>query len=166
MGALSTLPLSRRRAPLASLQSLLGTMLLWAAVASGRRLSAQDFKTFQGTLPAGGRQRPARHMTLVHIPKTAGSSFLEDSPGFMLRGDSLVGNLEKSWCYTRAVQKKAAEAMIVIVRSPHAQIVSQFLECKYDGWGKRVTRGTKFPRGTAGDVFSGLDAWLNSVWGA
>ena len=121
----------------------------------------EDFKTYRGTLtPEEHDGRPGQHLTLVHIPETAGSSFLEDSPGFMKRGDVLVGNRGRSWWYTREIQQVAAEAMVVIVRSPVAQTVSQFLKCKYDTWGKRETRKSRFPRRTAGDVFGGLNVWL------
>jgi len=53
----------------------------WRATCE-RQLSAEDFKTYRGTLASEDSDgRPGQHLMLVHIPKTAGSSFLEDSPG-------------------------------------------------------------------------------------
>ena len=86
------------------MRPLLGMFIVFWRVACERQLSAEDFKTYRGTLAREDNDgRPGQQMMLVHIPKTAGSSFLEDSPGFMKRSDVLVGNKERSWWYTREI---------------------------------------------------------------
>ena len=99
----------------------LGLFTVFWRVACERQLSAEDLKTYRGTLtPEDNDGRQGQHMMLVHIPKTAGGSFLEDSPGFMKRSDVLVGNKERSWWYTREIQQVAAEAMVGELR--HARV--------------------------------------------
>jgi len=44
-------------------------------------------------------------------------------------------------------------------RNPRAHILSQYLECKHDDWGKWITNGTSFPR--EGSDEAGFDEWLN-----
>eukprot|EP00605_Chrysophyceae_sp_TOSAG23-4_P002755 GSChrysophyteH1.ASY1.ANO1.3038.1 assembled CDS len=57
----------------------------------------------------------------------------------------------------------------VFLRSPRSHVYSQFLECKYDGWGKQITKGTNFPRSDSSskDDFEnpsgGFEKWLRHV---
>jgi len=47
---------------------------------------------------------------------------------------------------------------MMMFRSPRAHVFSQFLECKYDWWGKIVTNNTEFPRD--GDDVLGFSQWI------
>jgi hypothetical protein len=46
-----------------------------------------------------------------------------------------------------------------MLRHPRAHIFSQYLECKYDDWGKNMTKLTMFPR--EGSDETGLNKWLD-----
>jgi len=67
------------------------------------------------------------------------------------RGDFGCEHTEK--CYTELVDAYETRHphdghpfVSTFLRAPRAHVYSQFLECKYDNWGKRVTKGTEFPR--------------------
>ena len=49
-------------------------------------------------------------------------------------------------------------------RAPRAHVYSQFLECKHDNWGKRVTKGSDFPRqhGDPEDFATWVDHFYDS----
>jgi hypothetical protein len=116
-----------------------------------RRLSGTDWEVFQGiqSLPNTTTTPtttpyvttiPSKHWTFVHIPKTAGDSFMKDSPQHMPIGASLQGNFEDSLRSTNRTWP-----LMVFFRDPTNHVLSQFLECKYDTWGQRQTKGTGFP---------------------
>jgi hypothetical protein len=65
---------------------------------------------------------------------------MKDSPQHMPIGASLKGNIEESLRWTNRTYP-----LMVFFRDPTSHVLSQFLECKYDGWGQRVTKGTGFP---------------------
>jgi len=48
----------------------------------------------------------------------------------------------------------------VFLRHPLQHVYSQFLECKYDGWGRKVTRNTTFPHGDLAKPADGLREWI------
>lgn len=52
--------------------------------------------------------------------------------------------------------------MVTFFRAPRPHVQSMYLECKYDHWGKSVTRKTKFPR-SHNDV-SDFTAWVNHFY--
>lgn len=84
----------------------------------------------------------------VHISKCAGTSFKKEV------GDILHGfiNEYSEHCYPTAKQKHPeVKIWISMFRSPRQHVVSQYLECRYDDWGKEVTSGTAFPRDGAVD---------------
>ena len=130
-----------------------------------RRLSALDEQLWNGTLelpyPANNKKHDERaeipeHWTLLHIPKTAGDSLMLDAPKHLPIGTTLTGNCESSLART----KKDAP-IVVLLREPTSHVLSQFLECKYDWWGKAQTNGTSFPgMGKLDDVMGGFDAWI------
>ena len=123
-----------------------------------RRLSAQDGTLWNGTdVTVPWRMNKSTAFNFIHIPKCAGSSFLQDSGRFLRVGDTLRGNSERSFAHTLG----HARDMVVLLRDPMEHVYSQFLECKYDKWGKRVTRGTKFPgRWSMNDPKKGFGDWL------
>lgn len=83
----------------------------------------------------------------VHIPKTAGMSFR-----FTINNGGRFGAEHTEKCYVelyKAYKERKPNKepfTITFFRAPRAHVYSQFLECKHDNWGKRVTRGSKFPR--------------------
>ena len=47
----------------------------------------------------------------------------------------------------------------LFLRHPWRHVLSQFLECKYDDWGRKTTAGTSFPRGDEEVPVDGFDKW-------
>lgn len=109
------------------------------------------------TNPHGDRHAPLSEQKLfsfIHISKTGGASFIT-----MLLKYLNKSNMFPSKCigaefgvYTqhkRLVNEafgQEADYHAVSLRSPRSHVYSQFTECKYDGWGKKVTDMTHFPR--------------------
>jgi len=106
----------------------------------------------------------------MHIPKCSGASLRR-----------VLNNNYKDYkvyggevCYDRLNEEESKMIKnfnitknyhIAMVREPIAHVYSQFLECKYDGWGKTVTNKTSFPRNYSDPV--GFDKWLdhfNESW--
>jgi hypothetical protein len=141
---------------------------------SARRLSKADWTWLQGTDGEHGRtsdlylgpfppyggvlDRPAQapeYYRLVHIPKTGGDSFLSDAPAVLPRSAFIAGS-ETPYRYHRAAGGKT----VALLRNPASHVLSQFLECKYDAWARRVTRPTAFPRGRDQHATEGFRKWL------
>jgi hypothetical protein len=97
---------------------------------------------------------------LIHIPKTAGTSLGKDA-----KNDDFVQSLNMrflnwEWCFPP--HRKDDAFHLMMLRSPRAHVMSQFLECKYDWWGKLVTQNTTFPRTLDDDL--GFAVWLDHFW--
>lgn len=124
-----------------------------------RLLSNQDEVDFFGTAPRGPKSLPnGTSFSFIHIPKTSGSSFLMDTPQFMPEGVSAAGNRERSMLYSESALP--GHVPITVLRSPWKHVLSQFLECKYDDWGKYMTSGTNFPRGSLKYPVAGFEMWV------
>jgi len=93
----------------------------------------------------------------IHIPKNAGDSFMNVAPEILPVGATLWGNAEVTLAGTKNPHGASTAAFL---RNPEESVLSQFLECKYDRWGKLVTRGTKFPDADQDDVYDGFDEWV------
>eukprot|EP00854_Cymbomonas_tetramitiformis_P017659 gene17659-21040_t len=103
---------------------------------------------------------PDENYLLIHVPKTSGSSFLQESPEHLPVGSTLTGNHEQTPCH-RLTRIIPASRQAVLVRSPRKHVFSQFLECKYDKWGQRQTKGTGFPGfGRFETTGAGFEEWL------
>jgi len=139
-----------------------------------RALSKADWTTFHGTinmssvnahLPVNATVPKAFH--LIHIPKSAGDSVMQDSPAHMAVGQTLKGNKELPYYATVHTEKfwndpEDNQRAVVFLREPTSHIFSQFLECKYDTWGQNKTNGTEFPGfGELDDVMAGFDDWIS-----
>jgi len=104
--------------------------------------------------------RRYQEFRLIHIPKTAGTSLGKD-----VKLDNYVQSLDMrvlnwEWCFPP--HQKSDAFHLMMLRSPRAHVMSQFLECKYDWWGKMVTQNTSFPR-TLEDTL-GFAVWLDHFW--
>lgn len=96
-----------------------------------------------------------QQFAFVHIPKTAGSSFLELSPQHMLTTQTIYGH---EWCW-EAVRGPGKPQMVTMVRNPRTQVLSQYFECRHDVWGITVTAGSDFPR--SGESMADFERWLD-----
>jgi hypothetical protein len=123
-------------------------------------------------------------IVLIHIPKTAGTSFERDVIGIkQLLGDELdeasnkvshkVGfkkhfqDYQNEKCYYEKFSKK--DFNVMIFRNPRDHVYSQYLEIKWDPKFQthHFTDGTRFPRNYTDEV--GFDLWITffdiRVWG-
>jgi hypothetical protein len=128
-----------------------------------RRLSQEDYLPHLGRIsPSPNVSSPAapipdsKTWTFIHIPKTAGDSFMREAENHMLTGTNVVGNREKSF-----LTSDTSLPMVVFLRHPTAHVLSQFLECKYHPWGKHVTNNTGFPGYyQMNHTLEGFDEWV------
>jgi len=120
-----------------------------------RGLSALDFHDHMGKVHPT-KNKPIGRWTYIHIPKTAGDTFMVEAEKHMLVGSILRGNRE--WSLYHSDTKVPT---VVFLREPTSHVLSQFLECKYDKWGKNVTYGTGFPGYLQlKDAMTGFDPWV------
>lgn len=132
---------------------------------SERKLSFEDKIIFEGLVPAVTRSSADSISSnssyrFIHIPKTAGASFLVESPRHMPVGTTLQGNREKTFLGTPGL----SEDMVILLRQPIKHCLSQFMECKHDEWGKVVTTGTAFPRSSDNNNTNFTDYDDFEVW--
>lgn len=100
----------------------------------------------------------------MHIPKCAGAS-LHRELAWKCKDYKIFSN-EVCHDYLQREEKNMIEKFnftkniyTTMIRDPISHVYSQYLECKYDGWGKTVTRNTSFPRNYS-DI-EGFDLWLD-----
>ena len=83
----------------------------------------------------------------------------------MLEIQSLKGNGEQAYVKDFMGEKLEIDTkywVVVNFRDPMHHILSQFLECKYNPWGKRVTKNTGFPGyGKYNNVMDGFNEWIS-----
>ena len=106
----------------------------------------------------------------MHIPKCAGAS-LNRELSWKCKDFKFFSN-EVCHDYLKREEKNMIEKFnftknifTTMLRDPIAHVYSQYLECKYDKWGKTVTYNTSFPRDYS-DI-EGFDLWLdhfNETW--
>ena len=110
-----------------------------------------------------GKSNNRMDIIFVHIPKTAGMSFR-----FLINkeGDFDVDHTELCFkaLYRDYKQQKPKEVPFssTFFRAPRAHVLSQFLECKYDTWGKKMTVGTGFPRSNSDS--SDFEEWVDHFY--
>lgn len=129
-----------------------------------RQLSSADGELQLGTIQLDDDGLLAHNQSIatifIHIPKTGGDSFMKDAPVLMKVGDTLKGNDEVTIPDTKA----PLSTMAVFIRQPVHHVYSQFLECKYDSWGKATTKNTNFPREQMNVSSSGFTSWLHHFY--
>jgi len=87
----------------------------------------------------------------LHIPKTAGCSFSIDIKQVLAHGEGYHSNER---CYHDRPPMQPRDVQVAFLRNPTLHVYSQFLECKYDGWGKSVVpAGQKW-------IMQGVKLWL------
>jgi len=119
--------------------------------------SQQDRYAIKGVIKVHAQKKKKTNYNFIHIPKTAGSMFLHHSAQHMPIGDAIKGNKERTFNMTPG----QPEQMVVFLRDPVSHVFSQFLECKFDSWGRAVTKGTNFPGyGQFDDIYAGFSQWL------
>mmetsp|Transcript_51518 Transcript_51518/g.149644 ORF Transcript_51518/g.149644 Transcript_51518/m.149644 type:complete len:323 (-) Transcript_51518:119-1087(-) len=81
------------------------------------------------------RQEGQRAYFDIHIPKTAGISFLSDVKRFLPPGQ---GYFSREACFEDSPDDfREQDVKLAFFRSPASHVQSQFLECKYDKFFKR-----------------------------
>ena len=88
----------------------------------------------------------------IHIPKTAGFSTRHELNN---RFNIHLPHMERT--YLEYFNRSSFN--FVFLREPRKHVYSQFLECKYGGWGKAATAHTSFPRDSIDTV--GMREWVN-----
>jgi hypothetical protein len=132
---------------------------MWLQGTSGEHGSTSGLRLRTPPPKGGVLPRPPQareYYRLVHIPKTGGDSFLSDSRAVLPRSAFICG-AETAYRYHRTGGGKT----VAMLRNPTSHVLSQFLECKYDGWGRLVTRNTAFPRGHPQNATDGFSQWLS-----
>mmetsp|Transcript_14902 Transcript_14902/g.38459 ORF Transcript_14902/g.38459 Transcript_14902/m.38459 type:complete len:788 (-) Transcript_14902:128-2491(-) len=104
-------------------------------------------------------------VALVHIPKAGGTSLLalmnksasiSDFGGNGWFDPDFTGKWEQCFSHVRTKDN----FVVSMVRSPRAHVLSQFLECRYDTWGKQATEYKNFPR--AASEQEDFVSWLST----
>jgi len=88
-----------------------------------------------------------RNISFIHIAKCSGRSFERE----------IVPAKSGQNCYK--LGKSSSMMNVVFLRSPRAHVYSQFMQCKHDRFGRRVTKKTAFPR-SKDDIYD-LRIWLD-----
>ena len=111
-------------------------LLAWLAP---RRVTAPKSRDIRGA----GENAPGAfdHYRHVHVPKTAGTVFRADATRVLPRNATLH-TAEKCYC-TRYKMIHDAPT-IIFVRIPESHVFSQFAQCKYSSWAKRLPRMVDF----------------------
>ena len=114
----------------------------------------RDRKTYNGTF------------FVLHIPKCAGTSFVNDLkhmfPSYKIYAKETCFNFMLRLISNEKEYHNITDKIVynfTMLRSPVAHVYSQFLECKYDEWGKTQTAKTDFPRDSSDLV--GLEKWID-----
>lgn len=101
-------------------------------------------------------------ISLMHIPKTSGTSFNQLYKSKVDFARQSPGPDEKSFSFLKKYDSDYK--IVTFFRNPIDHVFSQYLECRFDEWGKSVTKGTLFPRNRKEDYFKGdtpdFDSWL------
>jgi len=121
--------------------------------------SAQIEWTGQRWTPRGWvypREPGKRAYFDIHIPKTAGCSFSKDLRWVLAPGE---GYHSKESCFYTSKPMEAGDGIIAFLRNPVMHVYSQFLECKYDKWGKQIVPEEDLP------ILENVTTWLRHFEG-
>ena len=116
--------------------------------------------TVNGTLETPKFYDP-QDWIFVHIPKTGGISLLTDSAEHLPTGSTLMDNGEQAFSSLVENNNTGRHYIMTLLREPSSHVLSQFLMCKYDDWGKAVTKHSNFPGyGQSATILGGFHQWL------
>mmetsp|Transcript_32288 Transcript_32288/g.99543 ORF Transcript_32288/g.99543 Transcript_32288/m.99543 type:complete len:350 (+) Transcript_32288:416-1465(+) len=102
----------------------------------------------------GAKRQRARPITFLHITKVAGVSTTREFRARSYKNVSVPGEP----CFADVYDP--ARRHVVLLRSPRAHVFSQYLECRFDNWGRKATKDSPdFPRG--GRVTADFERWLD-----
>jgi len=97
--------------------------------------------------------RPVKTFSFVHIPKAGGYSFQQDVSAFLHHHFAY-----SEFCFYK--QWKTGGFHTSMFREPRTHVYSQFLECKYDSWGKQRTKPySLFPKDD--NMVDGMVKWVD-----
>ena len=101
----------------------------------------------------------AKTLCVTHIPKSGGTALKRDLKG--MRGLTLPSLVERERCfrYFLRLRSPPCDFHATYLRSPREHVLSQYLECRYDPWGKNATKGRRFPRGRL-DFYADFAEWV------
>ena len=101
-----------------------------------------------------------KKFSFVHIAKCAGSSWIKELQTH-LSAKRVFPKYLAGQEYSVYEQKQMFQSDydLISLKSPRHHVWSQFTECRYDEWGKRVTENTNFPRD--GNDTVNFDVWLD-----
>ena len=117
-------------------------------------MTSSVFISKMGTLrEAQGERLNPQSIHIHHIPKTAGTSLRLDLNEF------LHLNIPHTECCFRPDERYH---FVTFLRTPLHHVLSQYLECRYDIWGIKVTKHTNFPN--TGTIEEGFRRWLNYTY--
>ena len=114
-----------------------------------------------------------QNYSFIHIPKCAGASLIAEYFKF------LPGSTHKTaknptgfWppmpqgtnfenCIAIDVRDRPTSARLVFLRSPFTHVFSQYTECRFDSWGKKVTSAyPEFPRDDSRPLLDEFGQWV------
>lgn len=102
-------------------------------------------------------------VNIMHIPKTAGSSFREEVNANHAFPSYNMPHTEFCHQYMRSHYGNASQSYLVsFFRTPRSHVYSQYLECKYDPLFIRRTKDYNFPRPKS--HVKGFKVWINHFY--
>jgi len=153
---------------------LVALMIALCGVPFGSSLPYRPVEAAQQSTLAATAGHQLKPVALIHIPKTGGQGFratlrLDDTrDGASLHFTDLTANDEVS--FETAYKKVPSGVHMTVLREPRAHVLSQYVECRSDEWGKRSVAAyhtnykhklhlPRFPK--FGKLYDDFDEWVD-----